>query len=100
MQPTHCWLGPNGQCALSPEAQAYFEKKDCKVLLQPTRCDPGVQQVTCQEDRAFSRDLLKKAAGLAILSRVAHPCDSPLAPDLAVRASVSSWIEATASVAG
>jgi hypothetical protein len=36
MQPTHCWLGPNGQCALSPEAQAYFEKKDCKVLLQPT----------------------------------------------------------------
>ena len=64
------------------------------------RCDPGVQQVTCQEDRAFSRDLLKKAAGLAILSRVAHRCDSPLAPDLAVRASVSSWIEATASVAG
>ena len=30
----HCWLGPNGQCAL--EAEAYFAKKGCKVLLQPT----------------------------------------------------------------
>jgi hypothetical protein len=25
-----------GNVRLSPEAEAYFEKKDCKVLLQPT----------------------------------------------------------------
>ena len=25
-----------------------------------SRCDPGIQQVACQEDRAFSRDLLKE----------------------------------------
>src|SRR5262245_57113197 len=28
--------GQIGNVRLSPEAEAYFEKKDCKVLLQPT----------------------------------------------------------------
>src|ERR1700746_3153703 len=28
--------GQMGNVRLSPEAKAYFEKKDCKVLLQPT----------------------------------------------------------------
>jgi len=28
--------GQMGNVRLSPEAEAYFEKKDCKVLLQPT----------------------------------------------------------------
>ena len=28
--------GQMGNVHLSPEAEAYFEKKDCKVLLQPT----------------------------------------------------------------
>lgn len=29
--------GQEGNVRLSPEAQAYFEKKGCKVLLQPTQ---------------------------------------------------------------
>jgi hypothetical protein len=53
--------GQMGNVHLSPEAEAYFAKKGCKVLLQPTpRGDPCVQQVTCKEDRTFSRDLLKR----------------------------------------
>ena len=74
------WLGPNGQCAPGGGRSPNVFRKErlqSPVAADP-RCDPGVQQVTCQEDRAFSRDLLKKAAGLAILSRVAHPCDSRL----------------------
>ena len=53
--------GQMGNVRLSPEAQAYFANKDCKVLLQPT---PEVIQefnrVACQKGRAFSRDLLKR----------------------------------------
>ena len=52
--------GQMGNVHLSPEAEAYFAKKDCKVLLQPTPdSDSGVQQVAFKEDRAFPRDLLK-----------------------------------------
>ena len=48
-----------GNVHLSPDAQAYFTKKGCKVLLQPTpRGDRCVQQVACEEGRAFSCDLL------------------------------------------
>jgi len=52
--------GQMGNVHLSPEAEAYFAKKGCKrsIAVHP-RGDPGVQQVACQEDRAFSRDLLK-----------------------------------------
>jgi hypothetical protein len=54
--------GQMGNVHLSPEAEAYFTKKGCKVLLQPTpRGAPCVQQVACEEDRAFSRDVLKRA---------------------------------------
>src|SRR5260370_2634439 len=54
--------GQIGNVHLSPEAEAYFSKKGCAVLLQPTpRGDRCVQQVACEEDRAFSRDLLKRA---------------------------------------
>ena len=33
----HHWHRPGGNVQLSPEAQAYFDKKGCKVLLQPTQ---------------------------------------------------------------
>jgi hypothetical protein len=57
--------GQMGNVHLSPEAEAYFAKKGCEVLLQPTpRSDSCVQQVACKEDRVFSRDLLKREAGL------------------------------------
>jgi len=46
--------GQIGNVHLSPEAEAYFAKKVCRVLLQPR-----VQQITCKEDWAFSRHLLK-----------------------------------------
>ena len=36
MRAAHSRLGPDGQCHLSPDAEAYFAKKGCKVLLQPT----------------------------------------------------------------
>src|SRR5215813_11440908 len=53
--------GQMGNVHLSPEAEAYFAKKGCKVLLQSTpEADPCIQQVACKEDRAFSRDLLKR----------------------------------------
>jgi hypothetical protein len=53
--------GQIGNVRLSPEAEAYFAKKNCKVLLQPTPEAPCVQQVNSkEEDWAFSRDLLKR----------------------------------------
>ena len=51
--------GQIGNVHLSPEAEAYFAKKGCKVLLQPTPDGPRVQQITCKEDWTFSRYLLK-----------------------------------------
>jgi hypothetical protein len=55
--------GQMGNVRLSPEAEAYFAKKDCKVLLRPTpEAISGVQQVAFKEDRAFPRDLLKQKA--------------------------------------
>src|SRR2546426_6886161 len=42
--------GQMGNVHLSPEAEAYFAKKGCKVLLQ----------VACEEDRVVSRDLLNR----------------------------------------
>jgi hypothetical protein len=44
---------------LSPEAQAYFPKKGCEVLLPVRPLAIHVfKRVACKEDRAFSRDLL------------------------------------------
>ena len=35
-QADHSRLRPDGQCTSIAEAEAYFAKKGCKVLLQPT----------------------------------------------------------------
>ena len=51
--------GQMGNVRLSPEAEAYFAKKDCKGLVATDpRGNSYVQQVTCKQDRALSRDLL------------------------------------------
>src|SRR5438876_5688324 len=73
--------GQIGNVHLAPEAEAYFAKKGCKVLLQPTpKGDRYVQQVTCKEDRAFSRDLLKRTGA-----------DSAAADKRLARADVASF---------
>ena len=52
--------GQIGNVRLSPEAESYFARKDCKVLLQRT---PEAIQVfnrsRAKKDRSFSRNLLK-----------------------------------------
>jgi len=54
--------GQMGNVHLSPEAEAYFAKKSCAVLLQPTpQGDSYVQQLACEEGRPFSRYLLNWA---------------------------------------
>jgi hypothetical protein len=54
--------GQMGNVHLSPEAEAYFAKKGCKVTIAAhPRSDRGVQQFDCEEDWAFSRDVLKRA---------------------------------------
>ena len=51
--------GQMGNVHLSPEAEAYFAKNALQgTIAAHPRGDPGVQQVACKEDRAFSRDLL------------------------------------------
>jgi hypothetical protein len=66
VQPAHCWLGPNRQCAPVTGSGSVFRKERLQspVAADPRR-DPGVQQVTCQEDRAFSRDLLNQKGAAA-----------------------------------
>ena len=61
MQPVRCWLGSNGQRAPVAGSRSVFRKERLQspVATDP-RCGPGVQQVTCQEDRAFPGDLLKQ----------------------------------------
>ena len=52
--------GQIGNVRLSPEAEAYFAKKNCKVLLKPTPEAIHVfNRSNGTEDWAFSRDLLK-----------------------------------------
>jgi hypothetical protein len=53
--------GQMGNVQLSPEAEVYFAKKGCTVLLQPTPRHSYVQQLACEEDRSFSRYLLNRA---------------------------------------
>jgi len=50
--------GQMGNVHLSPEAEAYFAHGTIAAHPRGDRC---VQQVACEEDRAFSRDLLKQA---------------------------------------
>ena len=50
-----------GNVHLSPDAEAYFERKGLRGPVEAdTRGDPDVQPVARQEDRALSRDLLKE----------------------------------------
>jgi hypothetical protein len=52
--------GQMGNVHLSPEAETYFAKKGCTVLLQPTpQGDSYVQRLARKEDRPFSHYLLK-----------------------------------------
>src|SRR6266699_4868106 len=55
--------GQIGNVHLSPEAEAYFAKKGLQgsIAAYP-RGDPCVQRITCKEDWAFSRHLLKTVA--------------------------------------
>src|SRR5258708_32975751 len=52
--------GQMGNVHLSPEAEAYFAKKGCKVLLQPTPEAIRVFNGSHTKKIAFSRDLLKR----------------------------------------
>ena len=62
--------GQIGNVRLSPEAEAYFAKKNCKVLIgADPRGHPSVQQIRGKEDRSFSRNLLKNATLPAMAAR-------------------------------
>ena len=52
--------GQMGNVHLSPEAEAYFAKKGCKVLLQPTRKRSMRSTSRTQRISGFLRDLLKR----------------------------------------
>src|SRR6516165_4733001 len=60
MRAIHYWLGANGQCASIARSRSLFCKKGLQgpIAAYP-RGDPCVQQITCKEDWAFSRHLLK-----------------------------------------
>ncbi len=51
--------GQMGNVRLSPEAEAYFAKKGCKVLLQSTPNAIRLFNGSKAKSRAFSRDLLR-----------------------------------------
>jgi hypothetical protein len=51
MRAAHSRLGPIGNVHLSPEAEVYFAKKGCKVLLQPTAEAIGVFNRSHAKDR-------------------------------------------------
>jgi hypothetical protein len=52
--------GQMGNAHLSPEAKAYFERKGCEVLLEPTPEAIRTFNQSRKENRALSCDLLKK----------------------------------------
>jgi hypothetical protein len=49
-------------CIYRRKRRLILRKCAAKYYCHP-RSDPGVQQVKCKEDRAFSRDLLKRVGG-------------------------------------
>ena len=52
--------GQEGNVRLSPEAEAYFAKKDCQVVIQPhTAGHSRLQRSPRKEDRPVPRDLLR-----------------------------------------
>src|SRR5262249_32279645 len=61
MRAAHSRLGPNGQRASLAGSRGVFREKGLQgpVAAHP-RGDRCVQQLPCKEDRAFSRDLLKR----------------------------------------
>src|SRR6266404_3558649 len=62
MRAANSWLGPDGQCASIAGSRGVFCEKG---LHGPVAADPQgdsyVQQLTCEEDRPFSRYLLNRA---------------------------------------
>src|SRR5262249_36827884 len=60
MRAAHSRLGPDGQCASIAGVGLFREEGLQGSIAVHPRGDPGVQQVACEEDRAFSRDLLKR----------------------------------------
>jgi len=60
MRAAHSRLGPDGQCASIAGVGLFREEGLQGSTAVHPRGDPGVQQVACEEDRAFSRDLLKR----------------------------------------
>lgn len=58
--------GQFGNVHLSPEAGAYFARKGCAVLLQPTPEAIHTFNNSCEEDRPFSRYLLNWATRLRL----------------------------------
>src|SRR5215467_12078446 len=92
MRAAHSWFGPDGQCASIVGSGGLFREKGLRgpIAAHP-RSDRCVQQVASEEDRAFSRDLLKRAAsaGTALLRACAasnHAVasfDHPLRPETA-----------------
>src|SRR3981081_4613384 len=62
MRAANSWLGPGGQCAAIAGGRGVFCEKG---LRGPVAADPQgdsyVQQLACDEDRPFSRNLLNRA---------------------------------------
>jgi hypothetical protein len=59
----HCLLRLKGQCAPIAGSSSVFQKERLQSsVAADAQCDPGIQRVTCQEDWAFPRDLLKQKA--------------------------------------
>ena len=79
--------GQMGNVHLSPEAETYFAKKGCTVLLQPTpQGDSYVQQLACEEDRPFPHYLLNRAGR----SHVQKP-ESALKPSIGAVVRADRW---------
>src|SRR5215831_5203900 len=82
MREAHSRLGPDGQCASLAGSRGFFRKKGLRgsIAAHP-RGDWCVQPVACKEDRAFPRDLLKRAAsaGTALLLHACAASDHAVA---------------------
>src|SRR2546429_1377700 len=61
MRTAHSRFGPDGQCASIAGSGGLFREKRLRgTIAANPRSNWCVQQVACEEDRAFSRDLLKR----------------------------------------
>jgi len=64
MRAAHSRRGPDRQCAsIAGSGGLFCENALQSIIAAHPRSDPGVQQVKCKEDRAFSRDVLKRVGG-------------------------------------